>query len=70
MINLQLISIRYEGNFFNNYKEGYGKYINIDGYYYIGQWNKDSFNGKGILYTENGSIRYEGEFIKNKFKGN
>ena len=48
----------------------FSKYINIDGYYYIGQWNKDSFNGKGILYTENGSIRYEGEFIKNKFKGN
>ena len=29
----------------------------------------NKFEGKGILYYENGDINYEGEFVKNKFEG-
>ena len=27
-------------------------------------------NGKGTLYDKNGNIRYEGDYIDNKFEGN
>ena len=27
-------------------------------------------HGKGILYYKNGSIKYEGDFVKDKYEGN
>ena len=43
-------SIKYEGDFVNDKKEGNGKYINKLGDYYIGEWKEDEKNGKGIDY--------------------
>ena len=59
----------YEGEFKNNLKEGYGKYIYEDGTCYIGEWKHNLKNGKGIIYYENNTIKYEGNFFKDKFKG-
>ena len=40
-----------------------------NGEYYIGEVYNNMANGKGILYYKNGNIRYEGEFINDKFEG-
>ena len=50
--------------------EGFGKLIDEDGYYYIGQFKDDLRNGKGTLYNKNGNIIYEGDWINNKKEGN
>ena len=47
-----------------------GKKIYEDGKYYIGQLKNDYRHGKGILYYKNGNIKYEGDFVENKFGGN
>ena len=59
----------YEGEIKNNIKEGYGKYITIDGTYYIGQFSHGSRHGKGADYYQNNSIMHEGDFINNKLDG-
>ena len=59
----------YEGEFKNNLKEGYGKYIYEDGNYYIGEWKNDLKHGKGIIYYKNNEIKYEGNFYEDKFEG-
>ena len=53
----------------NNGKYINGKYIYDDGRYYIGKFNNNIPNGKGILYYSNGKIKYEGDFINGKFEG-
>ena len=65
---------KYEGEFKNGLKEGYGKYFNYEKeIYYIGQWKNDKKNGKGILYRLNSlkkrEIIYEGEFLDDKKEG-
>ena len=52
-----------------NMKEKKGKYISEDGKYYIGQFNDDLPNGKGIEYYKNGNILYEGEYVNGKREG-
>ena len=47
-----------------------GKYIWEDGKYYIGQEKNGLRNGKGIEYYKNGNIKYEGDFVNDKFEGN
>ena len=59
----------YEGEFKNDLREGYGKYIYKDGSYYIGEWKKNLKNGKGILYYNNNKKKYEGNFKDDKFYG-
>ncbi len=59
----------YEGEFKNNKREGYGKYIWEDGEYYIGEYKNGLANGKGKIYYKNGSIKYEGDFVNDKFEG-
>ena len=54
----------------NDKKEGKGKGYNFNGYYYIGQWKNDTFHGKGVLYDQNGKVRYDGEYINGKLEGN
>ena len=58
----------------NNMKEGFGKYIDKNENYYIGQWLNDKKYGIGIEYEKNKSgkkdrIIYEGEFVNNEYEG-
>ena len=48
--------------------EGMGKYIYKNGEYYIGQYINDLKHGKGIIYYKNNTIKYEGDFINDKFE--
>ena len=59
----------YEGEYKNEKREGYGKYIWESGNYYIGEWLNDNKHGKGIIYYKNGNIKYEGDFVNGKFEG-
>ena len=34
------------------------------------KFKNDLRNGKGILYYSNGNIKYEGDFVDDKFEGN
>ena len=57
----------YEGEYRNENREGNGKYIWEDGEYYIGQYLNGKRHGKGIYYYKNGNIKYEGDFVNDKF---
>ena len=59
----------YFGEFKNEKREGYGKYILENGECYIGQWSNDKKHGKGILYNTNGNIKYDGDFVNDKIEG-
>jgi hypothetical protein len=37
-----------------------------NGGYYIGEFNEDKMDGKGILYDKDGKIEYEGSFKEGK----
>ena len=63
-------NICYEGDFFNGFREGFGKYNYQDGSFYIGQWKNNLRNGKGTFYYPNGTIFYDGFFINDLFAGN
>ena len=60
----------YEDVFVNGKYVGNGKYIWIDGKYYIGQFKNGLPNGKGIKFYSNGTIKNQGNWIKNEFVGN
>ena len=62
-------TILYEGDFSNDEKEGYGKYIWETGEYYIGQFLKGEKHGKGTEYRKDGTIKYEGEFVNGQYEG-
>ena len=50
-------------------KSGFGIFIDSQGNKYIGEWEKDKFNGKGRILSVNGDY-YEGEVIKGLIEGN
>ena len=54
---------RYEGEFKNFKKWGYGIEELKDGSKYEGQWNDDIKDGPGILTLNNDDV-YEGTFVK------
>ena len=64
----------YIGEFKDNKKEGYGKFIRKNKSYYIGQWLNDFEHGKGAIYSEfrgeNNIMIYEGDFTYGKLNGN
>ena len=41
------------------------KMVNI-----IGEWKNGLRNGKGTYYYANGKMKYEGDYINDKFEGN
>ena len=64
---------KYIGEFRENKREGYGKFIRNNKSYYIGQWLNDYEHGKGAIYSEinsnNDYIIYEGDFANGKLNG-
>ena len=76
----EIIGILKEGNDYNNENYGilissfikilnYKKIIYENGEYYIGEILNGLKHGKGILYYKNGTIKYDGNFIKDKYEG-
>ena len=51
----------YEGEFVNNYFEGYGVYMMRNRKTYIGQWKKGQMNGLGIFICPDGKC-YKGYY--------
>lgn len=58
---------RYEGQYFNNLPEGYGKLIYNTGITYVGHFHEGQYHGKGTLTTYEGE--YVGEFKYGSFDG-
>ena len=50
-------------------KKEKGKYIWENGDYYIGEFLNDMKNGKGKIYYKNDSIKYDGDFVNDKYEG-
>ena len=61
--------VRYEGDFEDGERTGYGKIFYDDGTVYEGQIEKSELKGKGKMTWKNG-YEYEGYFKFNKFMGN
>ncbi len=57
---------QYEGKYVNDKFEGKGKYTYITGNYYIGEFKKGKRNGKGKLYSKNGELISEGNWVDDK----
>ena len=57
-----------ESTYKNSKKEG-GKIIYEDGQYYIGEEKNGKRNGKGILYSKDGIILYEGDWLEDQKNG-
>ena len=47
---------KYEGNFVNGKREGYGKYIWNSNKYYEGGWKKGKQDGKGYFYNKGNGV--------------
>ena len=52
----------YDGNFVNNNYNGFGKYYSNGKLLYEGNFIDNQFDGDGLLYCDNGKIRYKGYF--------
>ena len=58
----------YEGEWFNNKKDGKGKMTYKGGGYYDGEWRRDKKNGNGIMKYNDGTS-YEGGWKENEKEG-
>ncbi len=59
---------RYEGQYRNGKREGFGTFFMTNGDKYEGEFQNDRYNGKGIYYWSNGNI-YIGRFKDDKKEG-
>ena len=48
--------VRYEGDYIYGKKEGNGKFIDLFGNIYIGQFVNNKMNGKGKLFDSNNEL--------------
>ena len=64
---------KYIGDFLNEKRQGYGKFLKANNSYYVGEWFNDYEHGNGIIYSdmnpESKNIIYEGEFQNGKPNG-
>ena len=58
-------TIKYDGFFVSDKFEGFGKYIEKNGQYYIGEW-KDNLKDEGKEYDSYGDLIFEGKYINGK----
>ena len=59
----------YDGAWVNGKKEGYGTLTKNGSKYYEGNFKEDLKEGKGILFYEDGTIHYDGEFVNDYRQG-
>jgi len=57
---------KYIGEFKDWFKSGQGKFIFLDGRIFLGEWVNDQANGRGILYSSNGSVQESGIYKDDK----
>ena len=55
-------NIKYDGNYYLDLFDGYGKYIAENAEYYIGQWS-NGLKVKGTIYSKDDKVLYEGYFL-------
>ena len=71
-IHQKVNDYEYKGEYKNNKRHGYGRYIWKDkksnGQKYIGNWQEDKMHGKGTMFFGNGD-RYVGEFKNDQYNG-
>ena len=65
----KLISQKYDGEYKNGMKHGWGTYVYHSGATYVGEWENDMENGRGTFTLIDGTV-YIGEFKDGKFHGN
>ena len=65
---IQMEINKYEGNFKDSAKDGFGIRYFSDGDKYVGYWKNDKMHGYGIYYFNNGN-KYIGEWKRNNFDG-
>lgn len=58
----------YEGQFRNEYKDGYGRQIWDDGEYYLGQFKDNKREGLGKFVFKSGRVQ-QGRWENDQFKG-
>ena len=54
---------KYDGEFKNGNKDGFGKEIYLNGEYYLGYFKNNLKNGKGKLFNKFNSIKLESEWV-------
>ena len=59
---------RYEGQYRNGKREGFGKFFMTNGDRYEGEFQNNHYNGRGIYYWQNG-LYYIGKFKDDKKEG-
>ena len=47
---------KYDGNFANNQRHGFGALSWSNGHYYEGQWQNDQLSGKGFFKSKDGIV--------------
>ena len=62
------VNERYEGEFLNGKRHGFGSYFYANGSKYIGEWSNDRTNGKGTMIFASGA-KYIGEVKNGKRHG-
>lgn len=59
----------YKGQIVNGKQEGFGIYLDKNGYFYIGEWLYGEMSGIGKLMTDDFKVVLEGEFLGNRANG-
>jgi len=59
----------YQGEMYNNQRNGFGKYSFASGARHIGNWRDGEMNGKGTYYTNNDTIDYIGYYLNGLRQG-